>query len=923
MKKNQLMQSPNDMRQYLALVLPNALPVLLVHQQDAEKSAAALTVNVGHFDDPLERQGLAHFLEHMLFLGTEKYPDAGDYQHFINHHGGSHNAWTGTEHSSFFFDIDTDYFEQALDRFADMFRAPLFHADYIEKERQAIEAEFSLKLKDDSRRIYQVHKETVNPAHPFAKFSVGNLTTLCDTPEQSLQQAVRQFFEQHYGTRRMTLCLVSPLPMQQLEQLVHQYFTGLSNHVSAKAPLSEPLYLAEHQALQLEIAPHKFTQRLVASFALPDIQLWYKYKLISFLAHLLGDEGSGSLLAYLKHRGWVNQLSAGGGIDGSNYKDFTLSFELTEQGVVAREQILEALFGQLQLLRQSPFPEHLFIERQRLVQWSYLYQEPSTALQGACDLSVNMQHYPVEDYVYGDYRMDLPPESLYRELLGYFRPDNMRVMFIAPSVEGDRQARWYQTPYLVHPLSAQQIERYVKAQVPPGSHLPQGNPYLVTELKLLTDSEHMTKPQLLVQDSGFTLWFKADNDFKTPKGHIFVQLNLPHCIQSVTHMACSRLWLELFQDQINEGFYAATTAGLTYHLHVQHNGISLHSSGLAGNQIRLVADLLTQITHCQFDEQRFNEIKRQLIRHWQNHSKNKPVSKLFSQLSSLLQPLNPDIDQLANALEQQSYSDFLYFHQHLLQQVYLDAYMVGNWHHSDATLLSEALKHWLSTQQQGKALPRQRYNTKGIGPVWVQVPVEHSDQALVIYLPAQQKRPVDMALFMLANHLLSPEYFHVLRTEQQLGYLVGTGYVPMNLLPGIAFYVQSPGTSCAELYQATLAFYKNFLSELEQLDDDEFVQMKQGLATQIKERDASLGARAKRLWLAIGQGDHRFDLNEQIEAALEQLNLEDFIAFFYQLLAPDYDAIFLATGDKPEHSHLTEQNPFNLLEKLPLLSEWL
>jgi len=233
------MQSPNDKREYLALTLPNDLPVLLVHQKDAEKSAAALTVNVGHFDDPAERQGLAHFLEHMLFLGTDNYPDAGEYQHFINHHGGSHNAWTGTEHSSFFFDIDTDYFEQALDRFSDMFRAPLFHADYIEKERQAIEAEFSLKLKDDSRRIYQVHKETVNPAHPFAKFSVGNLLTLCDTPEQSLQQAVQEFFKDQYGTRRMTLCLVSPLPLQQLEQLVHQYFDALPNHVCAKAPLSQ------------------------------------------------------------------------------------------------------------------------------------------------------------------------------------------------------------------------------------------------------------------------------------------------------------------------------------------------------------------------------------------------------------------------------------------------------------------------------------------------------------------------------------------------------------------------------------------------------------------------------------------------------------------------------------------------------------
>ncbi|MBU0911878.1 MAG: insulinase family protein, partial [Gammaproteobacteria bacterium] len=703
----------------------------------------------------------------------------------------------------------------------------------------------------------------------------------------------------------------------------HQYFDALPNHVCAKAPLSEPLYLAEHQALQLDIAPHKFSQRLVASFALPDIQPWYKYKLISFLAHLLGDEGSGSLLAYLKDQGWVNQLSAGGGIDGSNYKDFTLSFELTEQGIFAKDQILEAMFGQLQLLRQSPFPEHLFLERQRLVQWSYLYQEPSTALQGACDLSVNMQHYPVDDYVYGDYRMDIPPEQLYRELLGHFRPDNMRVMFIAPDIHANREARWYQTPYSVQPLQQSQIDHYLQAKVPEGNHLPQSNPYLVTELKLLADADHMTKPQLLVQDSGFKLWFKADTDFKTPKGHIFVQLNLPNCIQSVTQMASSRLWLELFQDQINESFYAATTAGLTYHLHVQHNGISLHSSGLAGNQIKLVADLLAQMAFCQFDEQRFDEIKRQLIRHWQNHSKNKPVSKLFSQLSSLLQPLNPDIDQLAEALQQQSYSDFIQFHQQLLQQVYLDAFMVGNWHVADATQLSQALKLWLAEQHQGEALPRQRYNTQGIGPVWVRVPVEHSDQALVIYLPSRQKQPVDMALFMLANHLLSPEYFHVLRTEQQLGYLVGTGYVPMNLLPGIAFYIQSPAASCADLYKATLDFYKNFLSELEELDEEEFVQMKQGLATQIKERDSSLGARAKRLWLAIGQGDHQFDLNEQIEIALEQLSLKDFISFFYQLLAPDYDAIFLATGDKPDHSHLTEQNPFNLLEKLPLLSEWL
>jgi len=341
-----ILQSPNDPRQYRHLVLANGLAVLLVQQADSEKSAAALTVNVGHFDDPIEREGLAHFLEHMLFLGSAAYPQAGELQQFISEHGGSHNAWTGTEHSQFYFDLEQQHFADGLSRFAAMFTAPLFSSDYVEKERQAIEAEFSLKLKDDSRRIYQVHKESINPAHPFAKFSVGNAQTLADQPHESLQQAVKRFFDSQYSAQRMSLCLVGPQSLAELQQLATRYFSAIKGDVAAKSPLQVPLYLAEHQGLQLNIRPHKSSQRLVVSFALPDIQPWYRYKIVSFLAHLLGDEGPGSLLAVLKAQGLVNQLSAGGGIDGSNYKDFTLAFELTQLG---RQQYQ-------QVVHKAPFP---------------------------------------------------------------------------------------------------------------------------------------------------------------------------------------------------------------------------------------------------------------------------------------------------------------------------------------------------------------------------------------------------------------------------------------------------------------------------------------------------------------------------------------------------------------------------------------
>ena len=68
--------SRNDNRTYQPLTLDNGLKVLLVQDLESTKSAASMAINAGHFDDPLDRQGLAHFLEHMLFLGTDLYPES-------------------------------------------------------------------------------------------------------------------------------------------------------------------------------------------------------------------------------------------------------------------------------------------------------------------------------------------------------------------------------------------------------------------------------------------------------------------------------------------------------------------------------------------------------------------------------------------------------------------------------------------------------------------------------------------------------------------------------------------------------------------------------------------------------------------------------------------------------------------------------
>ena len=156
---------------------------------------------------------MAHFLEHMLFLGTCTYPKPGEYQQFMSRHGGSNNAWTGTEFTNFFFGSTTASSRLGWTVSPSSSSAPP-SIEWVDKERNAVDSEYRLKLQDDVRRSYQVHKETVNPAHPFAKFSVGNLDTLADLPGRDLRSDLIRFYETHYSADRMALVIISPATIE-------------------------------------------------------------------------------------------------------------------------------------------------------------------------------------------------------------------------------------------------------------------------------------------------------------------------------------------------------------------------------------------------------------------------------------------------------------------------------------------------------------------------------------------------------------------------------------------------------------------------------------------------------------------------------------------------------------------------------------
>ena len=189
------------------LTMENGLDVLLVSDPDVHRSATALSVGVGYFFDPKEKMGLAHYLEHMLFLGTKNFPEAGSYKKYLTENSGSSNAYTGAAITNYFFEASHDGFEEALDRFSDFFKAPLFDKTFAEREVNAVNSEHDKNILSDGWRANYVANQVAEEGHPIRSFGTGNKDTLAGDN----RPALLEFYKKYYAASNMKLAMISKL----------------------------------------------------------------------------------------------------------------------------------------------------------------------------------------------------------------------------------------------------------------------------------------------------------------------------------------------------------------------------------------------------------------------------------------------------------------------------------------------------------------------------------------------------------------------------------------------------------------------------------------------------------------------------------------------------------------------------------------
>jgi secreted Zn-dependent insulinase-like peptidase len=626
----------------------------------------------------------------------------------------------------------------------------------------------------------------------------------------------------------------------------------------------------------------------------------YRGKSLEYIGNILGHEGTGSLLSYLKQRGWAQALSAGQGLDYRGGALFNVSISLTENGAKHIDEITLALYQTIARIRAGGVQPWLYREQQTVGEQRFRFRELPEPINDVSHLAGNLQEYPATEVIRGDYLMEQFEPQRLDDLLAALTPQRMLMTVSSPTARTDRNSKYYQTPYSKTALPLATLQAWTHAPLSDAIQLPAANIFIANDLLLKAlPTQPPTlpeKPQLLQDSGGTRLWFLQDSVFRLPKASITIDIRSPRAGDTAQHAAASELLVRMLRENLNEFSYPAALAGLSYDISRTSRSISIRVQGFNERQPVLLEQILKAIQKPQIAQPTLTRIAAEYRRELQDNSKRPPYQILMGDLGNVLFREHWPDRELANCTHTLNAAQLQKHASSLFANIDVDILVYGNMLETDARQIGSLTNRYLFAQAQPAniaplavlQLPEQHNYRRNIA-------APHDDAGLLLYRQAADNEKASRAALGVSAQILNSDFYTKLRTEQQLGYIVMSTAYPVRDVPGLIFLAQSPVAGPAQLAAA----YRKFFQQWSQRDSSElqpvFERHRAVLAQRLAESPKNFGEANDRWWQDLSSGYRAFDSREQILAAVRALTFEQWLALFRRdVLAQDGRSVWLS-----------------------------
>jgi protease-3 len=885
---DQLVISPNDQRDYRTLQLENSIEVILVSDESVEKSAAALSVSVGLLQDPMTQQGMAHYLEHMLFLGTERFPDPKEYAEFMTQNGGARNAYTWLDITNYMFSINNDAYTEALDRFSDFFKAPQLYPEYTEKEKSAVNAEWSMRRETDFFGQFKLARKMMGE-HPANRFLIGNLETLGDKENSNLHAETVAFFEQYYSANIMKVAMISNRPLDEMEALAVQYFGNIENKNIEPPMVDAQLDFSQVGKKKVFYKPNEDVKTLQLDFTIENNNDDFAVKPNSFLAYLLYSEMPGTPAQILRENGWISNLSAGANpAHYGNYGNFYVDISLTDLGMQHRDEIVATVMQYIELIKEQGVDAKYFDEIRTSLNNQFQFLEKGDEFGYVSNLAAAMQNYPLNNAINAPFFYGKFDQDAITNLLAQLKPETLKIWYTSKQEETDSELYFYDGKYRIADLTQAEIDSW-KTPSEFALQLPKVNELLPQSFALKVPEAKMQEaPQLVKDNNGIKVWQFASKDFgNQPKGFMEVYVNNSATQSDIDTAILLELWEDLFSLNNAALSTEASIAGMSMRFNAAI-GFRFTINGFTDKQ----AELLSQgMSNLQFavSEQDFEQAVDRYVRRLANAGKQFPFRQAFSMYQKMIRDGSYETEALIAKAKTLKAEQLEALMQSTLSNNEIRAFVFGNYDSADIDSLVAKIEGALPQQRNITSFTRSKMWMPQAGETLVlQRDIDVADVAVIdIHVHPQMGYAQRAQGLVLQSHF-STVAFDKMRTEEQLAYAVG-GFSPnIDEYAGLGLYIQTPEKSTTEMQARFDAFKQEYKLELDKMTPESFEQLKNSALVGLKEPAKNLSEEVSPYLSDWYQEKFDFDSRDKLIAAVENVELADIQSFYAQtMLNPD------------------------------------
>ena len=875
----QIIKSPSDTSDYKIILLKNRLKVLLISDPNSKLSYASMMVKTGSL---LENNvyGLAHFLEHMLFQGNKKYPNGEKYFEYVNSHGGKTNAYTDLLNTCYYFSISNNYFENILDVFAHFFIDPTFDIAHIDKEINAVDAEYRKNMDIDGYQYRYALKLLAKDNHPFRNFDIGSNETL---RINNIREELIKFYNKYYVANNMQLVLLHNESISKMEELLHLFINiPMSENIQQSIFNFGKPYMNGKiiKIVPTSTKPTSNTHTLLLTWAI-KYNNYATYKVLRYIFYLLGRESTGSLAHILTNNSMIDNLHIHPIANFGDYITLCIDISMTAYGYKNIDVLMSIVMQYINTLRNIGFDEKNFKLFRRCTEMNYLFEEHKQLDERMETIMTNVCTYGAklnESISLGSLICDESKKirSIYTKIIDELCENNMNIIIGSPNclLSANEKDKWFNFDYVIeenHLLDNKLNFKFDDIYYFNDEFVPE-------ELIVYKKKESYTKPIQL--NFPYGVLYKYEN-IQIPKVCVIIKLKLNKMYDNIINYLCVNIFIGIVGRELRGFLYDAILCNTTYNIFLERDNLIIKLYGFNDKMEKMVSEIIDCLLNINITFALFLLARDEYRTYLENCINEPPFEQLENIMDNAVYKNNYSFKEQYDVIGSIQFDDIK--NVNMKNNTDIQCIVNGNITKRNCIKLGNLLQKLYNVESNditselkkmngGMLLIKERNGNDEMNSLCaiaycVDMNISVTNQLFI----------ANYALSLLSNRIISDKFFNVMRTQKQLGYIVRNDCTLIgNARPIIIqkYYIQSSKYSPSELQNNMENFFTEMKFFIHSLGESDLRKYIDACIVNVLIEKTNIIEKTMEIFRMVMNKNYTFDQKTKIVDALKRINNE-------------------------------------------------